>query len=63
MSDDVLKEINKKLKAILIAIVLKEEKTDNKIKILCASGMKSEEIGNIIGMSGRGIRKNKAYKE
>ena len=63
MSDDVLKEINKKLKAILIAIVLKEEKTDNKIKILRASGMKSEEIGNIIGMSGRGIRKNKAYKE
>jgi len=63
MSEKILHEIDKKLKAILVAMTLKEEKTDNKIKILCTSGMKSEEIGLLIGMTGRGVRKNKAYKE
>ena len=63
MKEKILKDIDKKLRAILMALVLREEKIENKIKILCSAGMKSEEIGNLIGLTGRAIRNNKAYKE
>lgn len=55
-------EDNKLLKAILLTL-LDDKPTDRKVKILSEVGMKSEEIGSIVGMSGRGIRKNKQYRE
>jgi len=63
MTEKILKEIDKKLKAILIALALKEGKTNDKIKVLCVGGLKSEEIGGIIGLTGRAVRNNEAYKE
>ena len=60
---NLLKENNKLLKGIFLFLISKEESTDNKIKILCNIGMKSNEIGSLIGMTGRGVRKNKCYKE
>jgi len=60
---ELLKEISKKLNAIVVNLALREKNSDNQIKILCSAGFKSEEIGKIIGITGRGVRKNKAYKE
>ena len=62
-TEKLLEDINKKLNSILIYISVKEENVENKIKILCSAGLKSEQIGNLVGMTGRGVRKNKAYKE
>jgi len=59
---ELLEEINKKL-GLIVSLLLKEQKTEEKIKFLCNIGLKSEEIGRIIGMTGRGVRKSKAYKE
>lgn len=66
MSDKIeklLEENNKLLKSIFLFLISKEDSTDNKIKLLCNLGLKSEEIGDLIGMTGRGVRKNKCYKE
>jgi len=62
MNDKILENIDKKL-GILVAVAIKEEDTESKIRMLCNLGLKSEEIGNLIGMTGRGVRKSKAYKE
>jgi len=61
--EKLLKEMNKKLDSLILYFVLKEDSTENKIKILCRAGLKSEEIGKIVGMTGRGVRKNKFYSE
>ncbi len=58
-----LENIDRKIGALLIATVLKEDSTEEKIRTLCTAGLKSNEIGSLIGMTGRGVRKNKAYKE
>ena len=62
MDETILKEINEKLN-ILVAVALKKENTETKIKLLCNLGLKSDGIGKLIGMTGRGVRKSKAYKE
>lgn len=59
----ILQEINEKMSLVLAVLISKEENTDKKIKLLCGMGLKSEEIGKLVGMTGRGVRKNKSYKE
>jgi len=44
-------ERNNLLKGILLALALKEEKREDKVKILKAGGLKKPEIIDLIGVS------------
>jgi len=59
MSDKILKEINKKLKAILIALALKESDRNKQTTILKNAGLNQKEIIEIIGLSPTTLRTRK----
>ena len=58
-------DTNKLLKGILLALALKEEKWENKSKILKSSGLKQNEINELIGISenAKRVRKHRANKK
>ncbi len=60
--NDILEEINNNLKNLVIAIAFSQDDIEKQIKILSRAGFSSNEIGKLIGMTGRGVRKNKGYK-
>lgn len=64
MTEEMLKDINKKLKAILVAIALKEKERDNQVIILKNGGLNKNEILEIIGPSETTlrVRKHRAKK-
>ena len=65
MTDKILRGIDKKLKAILIALALKETKRENQKKILKNVGLDQSEILEIIGISEvtKRVRKHRRKKK
>lgn len=56
---------NKLLKGILLALALKEEKWENKSKVLKTGGLKQNEINELIGLSenAKRVRKHREKKK
>ena len=62
---EILEENNKLLRGILLAFALKEEKWENKSKILKTGGLNQTEINNLIGFSenAKRVQKHRAKKK
>jgi len=54
---EILEEINCKLDKILALVACQGKDLDKQIRILMGSGFSSDEVGKLVGMSGRGVRK------
>ena len=62
---EILEENNQLLKGILLALALKEEKWENKSKVLKTGGLKQTEVNNLIGLSenAKRVRKHREKKK
>lgn len=63
--EKLLEEMNKKLEGLLLAFALKEEKREEKAKILKSGGLNQIQIINLIGISDstKRARKHRAKKK
>jgi len=61
-SEELLEEISEKLDKIVALIAIQGKEEDAQIRILKKLGMKSEEVGDLLGVKGR-ARDRKGWKE